>query len=199
MHTQQSIKHGSRRNGCGNGDEDIDGNRYSDSGDDDDGGGGGGGGGANCRQLPSGALVNCPHPPLPLPPLVGCCIVVHRPISLSLVARCHATVITLVAFTANPGLLPSGGLVTSRCLPLPLLTMVGCCIVVCCPLLSLPVVVQSPIPLMPHCPQALLLPAAARLCHPVDGLLCKSATLIKAAECFFCFGIILASFCSCLP
>ncbi len=46
----------------------------------------------NCQPLPSGALVNCCHPPLPLPPLVCYCIVVHHPLSLSLVACCHAIV-----------------------------------------------------------------------------------------------------------
>ena len=43
--------------------------------------------------------------------------------------------------------------------------MVGCCVVVRRPLLSLPAIVRSLIPLLLWCPQAFLLPAAARLCH----------------------------------
>jgi hypothetical protein len=51
----------------------------------------------NRRPLPSGALVNCRHPPLLLLPLVGRCTVVRRPISLSLVTHCCAIVDALVA------------------------------------------------------------------------------------------------------
>ena len=43
--------------------------------------------------------------------------------------------------------------------------MVGCCVVVRRPLLSLPAIVRSLIPLLLWCPQAFLLPAATRLCH----------------------------------
>ena len=51
---------------------------------------------ANHWPLPSDALVNC-RPPLPLLPLVGCCMVVRCPLSSLIVAPCRAIVDALVA------------------------------------------------------------------------------------------------------
>ena len=61
--------------------------------------------------------------------------------------------------------LPQGALVASRRPPLPFSSMVGCCIIVCRLLSSLPAVVQMSTPSSPRCPQAFLLLDANPFCQ----------------------------------
>ncbi len=79
--------------------------------------------------LPLGSLVTSHRPPLlpQLPALVDCCVVVRHPL-LSLHAVLQPLTLALPAtFATNPGLLSSGGLLSSHHQPLPLSTLVDCC------------------------------------------------------------------------
>ena len=139
---------------------------------------------ANCQPLPSAALVNCCHPPLPLPPLFGFCSVVHCPLSLLFIARCCAIINALVAGRFHRQSLTSA-LRWSCHQPPPAFTSSNdgsCCVVICCLLSSLPIVMQLLILSSPRCPQALLLPAAACLCHSQQWLV----VALLSTACFCC-------------
>jgi hypothetical protein len=100
---------------------------------------------------------------LSLLPLVGCCIVLHRPLLLTLVARCHAIANALVA----------GGFHrlcrSSRWLVLELSSAARR------PISSSPANVRYSIPSSPRCPQMLSVPAAACLCHSHRWLVVASS------------------------
>jgi len=89
-----------------------------------------------CPQAVSSPATTCP---LLLPLLVDCCVVIPHlcPLLSSHTAVQPSALLFQATFTANQHMLLSGGLVPSNCPPLLPLLMVGCCIVICRPLLSL--------------------------------------------------------------
>jgi hypothetical protein len=136
----------------------------------------------HCPQAVSSPAPACP---LLLQSLVCCCVVVrHLLLSLHAVVQL-LTLFLPAAFATNRQPLPSGGLDTSRCLPLLLLLFVGCCVVVSSRFChhTLPCDRQRSCfwpflpPIVARCPQVVSSPATACLCCYRDLVGCCVAVV----------------------